>query len=136
MNWGFPHASSGWLLQGAGQNGSPSTKSAVPTFIELTEKRSRSTPVGASAQPSATSPAATVAPNSTLMSDTAAVMSGSPPDSGTHVHCAVHWPLAHPAASAPSHGSEPSRIPFPQMLGAVTLSVNTPLRPPYPSATM
>jgi hypothetical protein len=95
----------------------------VPSFREYAPKRRRSTPVVDSAQPSATSPAKVVVLNATLTSTICGTRSGRPPAGGTQVQVAVHWPVGHADASAPSQLSPPSRVPLPQMAGAVTVIV-------------
>src|SRR5215468_10322504 len=122
MNSGLVQEARGWVAQ-FGHPGLPKLKSAVPTFLDLTPKRRRSTPEVLSAQPSATSPDATVVWRWRLQSVISGRMSGSPWVGATQVHWAVHRPVAQLALSAPSHASAPSRTPFPQTVGGCTVSV-------------
>src|SRR5882672_1779472 len=126
MKFWLPQISSGCVMQ-FGHCGSPSTRSAVPRLFACTPKRSRSTPVVLSAQPSETSPAATVAflwiDQSVMIGD----MSGRPAGGTAQVHWALHGPATHWPRSALSHCSVPSRTPFPQVDGGCTDSENAPL---------
>ena len=80
-------------------------------------------PVVASAQPSTTSPLATVVLKAVLTSTISGTKSGRPFAGGAHAHVLRHAPLGHPATSGPSHASAPSRMPFPQTLGGETVNV-------------
>src|SRR5207247_8106250 len=97
-------------------------RSAFPSFLIRTPKRRRSTPVVLSAQPSATSPDETEVWSCRLQSVISGRRSGSPWGGGTQLHWAVHWPVAQPPLSAPSHASAPSRTPFPHTAGGCTVS--------------
>src|SRR6267142_6992291 len=121
MNSGFAHTASGYDEHGLGHPGLPRETSAVPMLREVTLKRSRSTPVVASAHPSATSPDDTLVFRTTLTSEMSAVRSGSPPAGGTQVHCAVHLRVTQLALSAPSHCSRPSRMPLPHTVAGDTV---------------
>src|SRR5690242_15346177 len=121
MNSGFAHTASGWSLHGSGQPGSPISRFAVPALVDRTVKRSRSTPDVASAQPSATSPGSTVAPNWKLTTEIWAIRSGSPLDGATQVHDAEHCPVTQALAAVPSHCSAPSRTLLPQRDGGDTV---------------
>src|SRR6266404_5666855 len=120
----------------SGHSGSPRTRSAVPMLVVVAENRSRFNPEVADAQPSATSPAATVAFRWTVMFETAGTRSGSPPAGGWQVQSVLQIPEAQPVASLPSQASTPSRMLFPHTVGGETVSWNAPFRPPQPSTTM
>ena len=65
----------------------------------------------------------------TVTQGVAAATPGNPAGGVTHLHCAVHGLVPQRLASVPSHSSEPSRTPFPQLAGGSKVRVYVPLLP-------